>query len=150
MGSRAKFSVTGVKTLQYKLRRLDDEVNRDLTNTFNKGATEIRDLARKYAPRDLANLEEAIKTEKSPSKKRIDVYVDTKLPVPERPGHFVGEYARRMHEGYYDLGKRSLAKQSRLKVKVGRKYLERALKDLRAPLIKKMENLVRKIVAARK
>lgn len=41
----------------------------------------------------------------------------------------VGDYAQWLHEGSYELGKNSRLKQQSQKVKVGRKFLERAFKE---------------------
>lgn len=41
----------------------------------------------------------------------------------------VGDYALWLHEGSYELGKNSRLKQQSQKVKVGRKFLERAFKE---------------------
>jgi hypothetical protein len=97
------------------------------------GAKRIQKKARMYAPVDEGNLEESIKIERRQGAKgrvAIEVGVDESHPVPQRlDGATVGQYAARMHEGFYDLGMRSQAKENRLGVIVGRKYLARAMKE---------------------
>ena len=126
---------------------------REALATMRKGAIDIRDLARKMAPVDEANLEGAIKSDDKDAggingRKRIEVFVDVDMPVPGRPGKVVGDYSDIMHEDVtYKLGKKSKAKQAANPgIKVGAKYLERAADELSPAIMLAVQNAVSKIL----
>lgn len=150
MARRAQFKLTGDTELLATLRNLSAASTGETSAALRKGATEIQKLARKYAPEDLGNLEDAIKV--APGEKRGRAYasfhvgVDESHAVPERPGKVVGDYALEMHEGDYELGDRSQAKAARLGVEVGRKYLERAMDDLRRPVVEFVTQVLADVV----
>ena len=58
------------------------------------------------------------------------------LPPPD-------SYAVWIHEGFYNLGKNSLEKQKKVGVKVGRKFITRAIDDKREEIIKNLERCVK-------
>lgn len=130
------------------LAEVSSNTRRRVVRKLHEKALEIAALAKKYAPIDEANLEKAIKVfpEVMPEKRvrnsagqfvrqDVFVYVDTDMPVPQRPGKTVGDYAYTMHEhltpfGPLNLGERSAAKQSGQREMVGGKYLERAMNEI--------------------
>lgn len=141
-------TVSGITNTELMLAELGTTAKKRVTARLYSEALRIRDLARKMAPVDEANLEKAIKVfpESAPSSRirnalgqftRVDiyVYVDMQMPVPDRPGKTVGDYAYIMHEhlapfGAYNLGPKSESKQAGSDVTVGGKYLERAYAQL--------------------
>jgi len=147
---RALFRVENPGELVRRFKNLSDVSNAETSKALRKGATEIQKLARKYAPVDRGNLEDAIKVMGFEKRGRAyasyHVGVDDSHPVPERPDKVVGDYALEMHESEYELGPKSQEKAERLGVEVGPKYLERAMEDLRDPLTKYMEKVLRDIV----
>lgn len=100
---------------------------------LRRGATVMHRAAINNAPVDEGTLEDAIRIEESRGEKnriQIRLFVDESVPVPGRLRKTVGSYAIRMHEGVYKLGELSREKQMSLPgVKVGRKYIERAVDD---------------------
>ena len=137
--------VTNIGPVAKRLENLHKGVVGDKARTeMGKGAKKIRNLARLQAPFLDGNLEKAIKIETEyggiNGRKRFTVYVDESMAIPGRSGATIGDYAVRMHEGVYNLGKKSLQKQS-AGVIVGRKYLERAADDLG-------DEIARQVVAA--
>lgn len=130
------------------LAEVSSNTRRRAVRKLHEKALEIAALAKKYAPVDEANLEKAIKVfpEVMPEtrvrnsagqfvRQDVFVYVDTDMPVPQRPGKTVGDYAYTMHEhltpfGPLNLGERSAAKQSGQREMVGGKYLERAMNEI--------------------
>lgn len=100
---------------------------------LRRGARKMRDQAVDNAPVDLGTLEDAIKTEEERGYRgrvQIRLFVDESTPVPGRTNKTVASYAVRMHEGVYNLGPKSLQKQSAISgAVVGRKYLERAVDE---------------------
>jgi len=49
------------------------------------------------------------------------VYISANAPA--------GKYALKMHEAFYNLGEKSIQKQTKTGVQVGRKYMDRALQE---------------------
>lgn len=140
--------VTGIVETQLMLAEVSSNTRRRAVRKLHEKALEIAALAKKYAPIDEANLEKAIKVfpEVMPEtrvrnsagqfvRQDVFVYVDTDMPVPQRPGKTVGDYAYTMHEhltpfGPLNLGERSVAKQFGQREMVGGKYLERAMNEI--------------------
>jgi hypothetical protein len=117
-----------------------ERTNRAALKAMREGAEKVVDLARKQAPIDEGNLEEAITSEESRTgingRTVIAVGVNEDVEVMHRPGKTVGDYATEMHEGLYpgskyDLGPRSQDKQrANPDIMVGGKFLERAVDEL--------------------
>jgi len=134
--------VHGDGLLVKRLQRTGETTSREALNAVRHGADNIAKLAVRMAPVDEGNLEKAIRVEDeserdASNRKVIRVGVDESMPIPGRPGKSVGDYATRIHEGSYKLGKKSREKQSSdPSVAVGRKYLQRAAEKLE-PQIKK-------------
>jgi hypothetical protein len=122
--------------------RLDTTAKRRVMNVLIRRAYRIRDTARKMAPEEHGNLEAAIKVRGDGGRERdafgrfqrseVEVYIDTDMEVPERPGHTVGDYAYEIHEhlepaGLMQLGDRSRLKQETVDVQVGGAFMDRAV-----------------------
>jgi len=134
--------VEGVERLQFLLTQLGDKATEGVAAQMKKEAYAIRDLARKYAPIDHGNLEEAIKVETLGggrdnagrfARKSYSVFVD--LDMKGHDGRDIRRYAYLMHEhltpyGPYNLGPNSQAKQEGQNEMVGGMYLERAAADI--------------------
>lgn len=138
--------VEGIISVEQMLLNLDTTGRKRVLKKLYAQALAVRDLARKFAPREFGNLEEAIKVRPDElgvardamgrfTRQEIEVYVDADMPVPERPGKTVGDYAYEIHEhlypyGYWNLGEDSVAKQAGQSEMVGGGYLERAAEEI--------------------
>ncbi|WKZ86342.1 hypothetical protein N5B55_05150 [Ralstonia pickettii] len=130
--------VSGVERLRMVLEQAGERAVRGVFKQMVTEAEGVRDLARKFAPVDEGNLEQAIKVQVEGggrdergrfARKSVAVYID--MATPAENGRTVGDYAWEMHEhltpyGPLQLGKRSQAKQDGQSEMVGGKFLERA------------------------
>ncbi|MDY7537614.1 hypothetical protein QN372_00480 [Undibacterium sp. RTI2.1] len=136
--------VEGFMSANELLMRIDTTAKRRVVKSLIQKGVELRDMAKKMAPRDHANLEDAIKMRPEGAERlrddlgrfakvEIEVYIDMDTPVPERPGKTVGDYAYEIHEhqtpmGSIQLGEKSLEKQdSNGGVQVGGGFMYRAV-----------------------
>jgi hypothetical protein len=110
-----------------------EELVEQAREAWQVGAQLVMRLSQGYAPRDRMNLEKAHKLTFAGSNKDVMRYRITVGGIVE--GVDVSRYAAEMHEAYYNLGPISRAKQAMgstirgKRVLIGRKYLERAIKD---------------------
>lgn len=159
------FETQGIEQLRLELLKLA-EVPNVATEELKNCAVEVRDLARKMAPVDEGNLEKAIKIRNQGAERnskgqffkggqrKYVIYIDNSMPVPERDGKVVGDYAWLMHEhltpfGPFKLGDKSREKQaSDPKVMVGGKFLERAGEELRDHINSRLARVVFKYIEA--
>lgn len=144
--------VTGLATVLRNFRRSEEKVARGSLAQLKQAAEEVAKMARKMAPIDLGDLEEAI--EAVPVRTRtalgrfgatefkVGVNID-KLDLGRRGGF---DYSVPMHEGVYNLGPLSSIKQAAQGEQVGPKYLERALQQLQEKITQDMQNAVRRSV----
>jgi len=129
---------------------LESTAKKAVVRQMVDAGAKIQDLAVKMAPRDHGLLEEAIKMVPdrdiqqprsatgqfgSYGKVEVAVYVDTDMPVPDRPGKTVGDYAYEVNEHMYPVGfmmpgPESQAKQSGQPELVGGAFLERAAEQV--------------------
>lgn len=148
-------TVKGVKPTMARMTRVTDVSRREVLRVLLKGAQDIQSLARRMAPVDEGNLEQAIVldppnlTEETIAagtrRKNITVYVDENLPAEN--GKKVGDYATVMHESVYEPGEKSQAKQSAdPSVTVGRKYLERAVDEIEPEIYRSVEDKLREVI----
>jgi hypothetical protein len=138
-------TVAGLIDTEAMLARIDMDTKKRVTSKMYAKAVAIQQLAIKMAPIDRGNLEKAIKVRpETPGRARdeatgqfvrqeIEVYIDMKMPIPERPGKTIGDYAYEMHEhltpaGPLKLGPLSAEKQSG--AMVGGAFLTRAMDEL--------------------
>ena len=144
--------IVGVDSLITELHNTAKRASEGARFAMADGAEEIAQLARDYAPLELGNLEEAIKTDMvkqhSRARAHFTVYVDEDVSAenPEEPstlGKKVGDYALIMHETSYKLGKYSAMKQASNPEKmVGTKFLERAVLDLEDKITQEVADMV--------
>ena len=160
MRSRAD-RVSGVSSteLSFRLDQVGDRAIRGISQAIREGAHDIAEKARSNAPVDQGNLEDAIKVDISRSgvngRVSATVYVDESMPAPELTPDgrivkgteykVVGDYAMKMHEGEYKLGKRSRAKAS-AGHEVGPKYLERAVDEVLPGVVAAARRLAKRAV----
>jgi hypothetical protein len=138
--------VSGIEALIAALSQTGQKAERGVADVMRKGAKEIQDLARRQAPRDTGNLEKAIKVEEDRSGKngRVQVYVYVDGSEADENGRPIDEYAMQMHEGQYNLGDKSRAKQAAdAGAIVGNKFLERAVDKIGPSLTRKVSDAVK-------
>jgi hypothetical protein len=150
-------SVSGVEELKFILQKASSEAPKHIFEQMKREGKKMQQLARMMAPVDMGNLEDAItlSTEGGGRDMRgrfmskvVAVFIDMNQPVPERPGHVVGEYAYEMHEhltpmGPKKLGKKSVAKQSGQSEQVGGGFMERAAEQIEAGLMSRLIDIAR-------
>lgn len=131
--------VVGLDTLEALIRQSGGRAEQGVVKQMKKEALAIRDLARKFAPLDHGNLEDAIDMEEQGggrnelgrfTRKSYRVFVDMNHGAPHNKT--VGDYAYIMHEhlapyGPYNLGPLSQAKQMGQSEMVGGLYMDRAI-----------------------
>ena len=143
--------VTGAENVEQTFSSLDRNTKRRLRRAMVRTGRRLQTLAQKMAPRDEANLEQAIKLRGDTGSEQVrdtlgrmqridvEVYVDMSVPVPDRPGKTVGDYAYEMHEhlepvGPLQLGEGSRNKQAGQPEIVGGGYMERAAIEIEKEL----------------
>ena len=98
-------------------------------------ALEVQKRAREYVPLELGYAEKAIKVDSQSQRRDWAVYLDTSEEVTHDGRTYpIGDYLMWLHEGSYNLGPASLAKEATLQHGfVGPKFLERAFRDVATP-----------------
>lgn len=148
-------TVSGISELTYLLRQAGPKAQKGAIDGMRKEADEIVELAKKYAPIDKGNLEEAINWEETAggrdslgrfAKKEIVIGIDGEKSAGANKT--VGDYAYEMHEhltpyGEYGLGPLSEAKQRGQSELVGGKFLERAVEKVSKGMIQRILARVR-------
>lgn len=134
--------IEGVEKLLLNLRQIGEHAVKGVSDEIRRGAYEIRDLAREYAPVDEGNLEEALSIEinRDDINGRLQafVYIDVGHAARKSVTGDVGGYAMRMHEGFYKLGPKSRAKDGGRR-RVGRKFLQRAADELSEEIMARVQ-----------
>ncbi len=118
--------LTGVKIIGLDgLRARIEQAVRQHERQIEKTLSEIGDVgvyeSALRAPKDAGDLEESIEKHLGEDEDGQAVAVRIPNNVPAAP------YALRMHEDEYQLGPKSLAKQNKTGVEVGRKYITRGI-----------------------
>lgn len=137
---------TGFDELTATLENVAERSGSGARSELLKGAEQIRDLAKVYAPRDLKNLESSIKQGVIKGlfgRNGYTAYVDGTMSAGRKKT--VGDYADIIHELYhtFEPGEETKNKmRDNPGVPIGGKYLERALDDLK-PFIE--ENVKRRV-----
>ena len=139
-------SVRGITSTSTALRVSGGAIEADLAGALREAADEIIERARNYAPVDEENLEDAIDYLEEDDPLHVVVGVDMNHPGTRSPT--VSGYAEKMHEGDYQLGKRSQDKQAALGVMVGPKYLERAVDEVKEKFTDRLRIRVRESTQA--
>lgn len=136
--------ITGLNGLAEKLENIALRSSRGSREALERGAKDIKDLSVLHSPVDEGNLEDAHKIEKGKGlrgRNHFTVYIDEDMSASDKEdsAKTVGDYAFEMHDGTYLLGTLSEAKQDEVGVRVGPKYLERAVDELKDGIEKKVE-----------
>lgn len=128
-----------------ELGHLGERVVDNARKTMHAAAKRIEKKAKLNAPVDEHNLEDSIRIERyTVERGRLALEV---VAGGEVNGVNVDDYAALMHEGDYNLGPGSIAKQqANPDVVVGRKYLERARDEEEETLDEKMIHALRRIL----
>ena len=150
--------VTGVRSVEEMLISLDSKGKKRVVSALYKAAQDTMRLARAMAPVDEGNLEKAIKISPTElgrirdeygrfARTEIEVYIDMNMPIPERPGKTVGDYAYEIHEqltpyGFMQLGPKSQSKQARSGIEVGGGFLDRAAAEIEKGLDQRLRNVL--------
>lgn len=120
---------------QMRLRRLIAEVGPKVERALEAAGDIAQREARDRAPVDEGVLTDSIEHEVYVNEGSVVIRVPINAPA--------SEYAVPMHEGQYNLGPKSAAKQSQVGVAVGRKYITRALdenrKEIRAAIAEELK-----------
>lgn len=117
--------VTGIQQTLLRLRNTDLKVHENARKTMHRAADRIVATAKKMAPVDEHNLEEAIVKQVGYEDKRRRLAIDI-VVLPSVNGVRVEDYAAYMHNGEYNLGEKSQAKQAGQPEKVGPGFVDRA------------------------
>ncbi|WP_276122562.1 HK97 gp10 family phage protein [Pararhizobium qamdonense] len=138
--------VTGIKANILRLRNIEKRVHENARKTMHASADRIVQTAKKMAPVDEHNLEEAIakKVGYEGSRRRlaIDIVIE-----PTVNGVRVEDYATFMHEGDYKLGEKSQAKNDSQDETVGPGFLTRAAEPEEEKLKARLVGVIREEVA---
>ena len=136
--------VTGLTETSYALSNLHEKTNKAGLNELRQGGEDIAELAKKRAPVDKGNLEEAINSDtedRTGKNGRVVLYVGVDEDKAVARG-VVGDYALQMHEGVYELGEKSKAKKNSNGEPVGPKFLESAADELEDDISKAIERAI--------
>ena len=123
------------------LRSVGLKLQSNAARSLGRQALRVQKLARKMAPHDLGNLENAIKIEGVQNERDLDtgrfgrkefiVYLDPDEPAEGRGGALVGQYLLWAHEYTHEpvpgSGPESVIKQSQQSEHVGPFFLYRAI-----------------------
>lgn len=149
-------TVSGLMSVEDMFLRMDTTAKKRVKAKLIQKAYQLRDLARKMAPRDHGNLEEAIKVRGEGiardeggrfARVEVEVYIDFDMDVPQRKGKKVGDYAYFIHEhqtpyGSWKLGAESQAKQAGQQERVGGGFMIRAAEQIDATLNEAMLDIL--------
>lgn len=147
--------VFGLDALETMIRQGGARAQHGVVDQMRKEAENMRDLAKKFAPIDEGNLEDAIEMEERGggrddmgrfARKSFVVKVNLRHAAPH--GKTVGDYAYLMHEhltpyGPLNLGPLSQAKQEGQSEMVGGMYMERAVDQVTLNMMKRLIDAAR-------
>lgn len=145
--------VRGLGPTRLNMFRTEEKTNKAMRRFLREAAEFVRDQAKLRAPIDTGDLESAIVASDGDldyqrgRRVTVDVYVDENLLNLEEHQDF--DYSVVMHEGVYNLGKRSQAKQDAITeegVTVGPKYLENAFEDNKTKIREAAEEVLRRTI----
>lgn len=106
-----------------RLEKMQVETTRQLRRVHRDGSYMLAEVAREMTPYKEGVLESSVEVGEERGVRGRKVFTVSAYAVNPKTG-FV--YSTWIHEGIYDLGKDSIAKQQRVRHKVGRKFMERA------------------------
>ncbi|MFP5214189.1 MAG: HK97-gp10 family putative phage morphogenesis protein [Acidobacteriota bacterium] len=138
---RAKESLrASLGALALKVKGLEEEVQRAARNGVSKASDHLREASARRAPVDEGNLESSIQSGLDEDDEEIRGWVAVPMGSP------AADYALAMHEGDYELGERSRAKQAGQSETVGRKFIERAMGEEREEVARIMADELGKAI----
>lgn len=142
---RVSMRAVNAEKVVVELHSLGERVVDNARKTMHASARRIVQEAKLNAPVDEHNLEESIHIERSYGERgRLEITVVAGGNVN---GRNVDEYATLMHEGSYELGDKSKAKQAANPDRiVGPKFLERAAETEEETLAQKMIGAIRRVI----
>jgi len=110
-----------LKALLKKIEITDETTRRHVVNIIKEATDKLLEESVDRAPIDEGNLVASHERVIEDKGKEVvgHVFIPANSPA--------AKYAMYMHEKHYSLGVKSLKKQDAVKVKVGRKFMERAL-----------------------
>lgn len=135
MGVTIRGTIRNGAELTVRLEQIGDRARKHAIEYMREEALEVGSVAVELAPVDEGNLEQAIEVDDVGggrdasgrfTRKAVAVYVN-----PNAPGSggadTVDQYMRFIHDGYYNLGPKSISKAALTGRPVGRRFLARAL-----------------------
>ncbi|TDW20406.1 bacteriophage HK97-gp10 putative tail-component [Rhizobium azibense] len=140
-----EMKVTGVRQTVLKLRSIGDRVHDNARKTMHAAADRIVETAKKMAPVDKHNLEEAIQKKIGYEGRRKRLAIDIEI-APVVNGVRVEDYATYMHEGEYELGPKSAEKNASQDEEVGPGFLTRAAEAEEKKLNERMVAAVTEVI----
>lgn len=137
-----KMNVTGIKENVLRLRNIEKRVHENARKTMHATADRIVAKAKKMAPVDEHNLEDAITKQVGYEGSRRRLAIDVVIQ-PVVNGVRVEDYATYMHEGDYELGEKSQVKNDSQAEQVGPGFLTRAAEPEREKLQERWIGIIR-------
>lgn len=149
----------GADELAYLIRNAGAKASKNIAAQMRREAFNIQELARRFAPIDHGNLEDAIEVAEVGGgrdeetgrflRKSFEVFID--MDAEAFDGRTVGQYAYVMHElllpygaGGFKLGKKSREKQAGQAETVGGRFLERAAEEVSRGLMGRLIEIARR------
>lgn len=147
--------IVGLDTLENLIRQTGGRAQDGIARQMKKEALKIQELAKKFAPVDYGNLEDAIEVDEEGGgrddmgrfvRKSYRVFVDMNHPAAH--GQEVGDYAYFIHEhmtpyGPVPLGPHSLEKQAGQAEMVGGLYMDRAVDEVMKGMMSRLVDVAR-------
>ena len=124
-----------------RVEQIAGRAERLINDAMEEGAKEIAATAKNMAPVDEKNLENAIQVRNEGRRRKWAVYVDE--TAPDNTGKYtIGDYLDFIHYGQYQLGEKSLAKNSG--EIVGPRFMDRAYNQEIRGVIARVEQAARR------
>jgi len=144
--------VRGDYGVKKKLENISKRSSKGALREMRKGGKQIEELAKKMAPIDEGNLEEAITYEEDRSginnRIAIKIFVDEDKVVTAKKN--VGDYALIVHDNLdgknYGKGEKSKEKAKREGVEVGPFFMDRAVEELKDEIADAVERAVKRAI----
>lgn len=135
MGVKITGTIRNDGELTVVLQQIGDRARKHAIEFMREEALTVGETAVDFAPVDEGNLQDAIKVDDIGGgrdssgrfvRKGVAVYVDQNAPG-SGGAETVEQYMHFIHDGFYNLGPKSLAKAALTGAPVGRRFLARAL-----------------------
>jgi hypothetical protein len=129
-----------------QLNKLKESIPKMASEALEEGGNAVAQRSRELAPVDLGNLEAAHTVDTKHKGHKVIVTISVGGHVD---GIDVDDYVAEMHEGSYELGPRSQAKDNATGQPVGSKFLERAVDENKDDIEATVREAVLKAVLGR-